>query len=126
MFEHNDTEEAKTGRAVVKDVNPEALQALVKFAETDVVDDEDITVDLLAASNKYDVRALFKICEAKLIGSLTVDNAADCFLAAYLHEAKSLRKCAKQFITIHFDAVKKTEGMMSYCKQYPNPLWDSA
>jgi hypothetical protein len=124
MFELVNMEEAKTGRVIVKDLNPKALEALVKFAQTDVIDDEDITVDLLAASNKYDVRGLFFICEAKLIGELTVFNAADYFLAAYFHEAKTLKKLAMRVIVKNFDAVEVTEGMAMIRDQYPKALWD--
>ena len=124
MFEHKDMEEAKTGRATIKDVEPEALEALVKFAQTDEIEDKDLNVDLLAASDKYHIRALFNKCEAKLIKALSVDNAADYFLVAYLHEANKLKIVAKKFITENVDAVEKTEGMTLIRDHYPKALWE--
>lgn len=115
-------EEAKTGRAIVKDVKPEALEALVKFAQTDVVDDEDLTADLLAASDRYHIQVLFNKCEAKLLKSLSVENAAECFLTAYLHEANKLRNVAKTFIIDNFDDIEKTEAMSLIATHHPQAL----
>ncbi len=113
-----------TGRAIITDVEPEALEALVKFAQTDEIEDKDLTMDLLAASDKYNIKALFNKCEAKLVKSLSVDNAAACFLIAYLHEANNLKNVAKKFITENVVAVEKTEGMMLIRDHHPKALWE--
>ena len=122
MFENKDWEEAKTGRATIKDVKPDALEALINFAHTDTVEDKDLTTDLLAAADKYQIKVLIDKCEIKLSKSLTVDNAADYFLVAYLHQADKLKTIAKKFIVDHFEGVEKSEGMNVIVDQHPKAL----
>ena len=62
MFESEYTSEVKTGRAVVKDIEPDALEALIKFTHTDQVEQEELTLDLLAAADKYQIPLLFNRC----------------------------------------------------------------
>ena len=65
------------------------LLALVKFIYTDEVEAKGLTLDLLAAADKYDVKALFYKIE--LYNNLSIKNAADNFLGAYQHvQAKNL------------------------------------
>ncbi len=62
MFKSEDTLEGKTGRAIVKDIEPEAMEALIKFTHTDKVEEEELTLDLLAAADKYQIPLLFNRC----------------------------------------------------------------
>ena len=67
------------------------LLALVKFIYTDEVEAKGLTLDLLAAADKYDVKALFYNCKMELYNNLSIKNAADNFLGAYQHvQAKNL------------------------------------
>ena len=64
-FTHEETEEAKTGRVVIKDVDPETIEVLVKYIYTDAVEEGERTTELLAAADKYNLTALFKVCELR-------------------------------------------------------------
>ena len=62
-FAHEETEEAKTGRMEIKDVDPETLEVLIKYIYTDTVEGKDWTIGLLSAADKYNLTALFKTCD---------------------------------------------------------------
>ena len=91
-----------------------------RFIYTDEVDSDDIdmTVEVLAASDKYDVKVLFNKCQLHLSHNIDVDNAADCFLAAYLHEkAVLLKETSFKFIKENYKEVKKSPGFSGICLQ---------
>jgi hypothetical protein len=116
MFSEN-FQEAKTGRTIIKDVDQESLEALVKFCHTNNLDEVDLTTDLLAAANKYMIPELVEKCEEHLSKTMSADNAIDYFLAACLHEANNLRTASKKFITKNLDKVKKTESFKNLGKE---------
>jgi len=115
LFSEN-FEEGKMGRAAVKDVDFNDLEALVKFCHTDELEEKDATVGLFAAANKYMIRSLVVKCEIYLIDQLTVENAADYFLTAYLFNSDKLRTVSEAIIIAGFAEVKKTEGLKNLAK----------
>jgi hypothetical protein len=117
-------EEGKMGRARVKDVDFNDLEALVKFCQTDELEEKDATVGLFAAANKYLIPSLVFKCETYLITQLTVENAAEYFLTAYLFNSKDLRTEAEEIMIASFDEVKKTEGMKNLVKHHPDALME--
>jgi hypothetical protein len=113
-------EEGKMGRAIIVDVEFKALEALVKYCQTDQLDKKDATIGLFAAAHKYMIHSLADKCEIYLINDLTVENATDNFLAAYLFNANLLKKLSSEIIIENFDEVEKTEGMKNLLQQYPD------
>ena len=78
---------------------------------TDEVESKSLTLGLLQAADKYDVKALFRNCELHLCNNMAINNCAENFLGGYLHsQAQSLKKCSVDFIVQNFDEVKKTQG----------------
>ena len=63
IFDQTTYSEAKTGIVMIEDIEPETLEVLVRFIYTDSVKEKDLTPALLSASDKYDLRDLFKKCE---------------------------------------------------------------
>ena len=121
-FSHDETDEGKTGRVIIKDLEPETLEILIKFAYTGQVDYNDLTIELLSAADKYNIQTLFKKCEMKLIENISVPNAAESFLAAYLHQANALKDVATKFIVENYEEVKKTSEMNLIIQQHPRAL----
>ena len=115
-------QEAKTGHAVIEDLEPKALQVLVKYCHTEQIDEEDLTTDLLVAANKYMIPEVVEQCEDHLSKTMTVDNAIDYFLTASLHEAETLRTAAKKFITKNLDEVEKREAFQNLVEQHQDAL----
>ena len=87
-----------------------------RFAYTDKVESVDLTTNLLAAADKYDMPCLFQKCQLQLCSFITVANVAERYLTAYLHEAAILKKVATLFIIKHYKDVKKTAEFSSILK----------
>ena len=86
------------------------------------MDSKNITVDLLAASDKYDLKILFNKCQLELAHNIDVNSAADYFVAAYLHDqATLLKETSLRFIIDNYKEVMKTSGFVKIC-QFPNAL----
>lgn len=126
MFENKGFKEAKTGRAVIEDISPETIDAIIKYAHTSIVEDKDLTTELLAAADKYQITSLFDKCETHLCKNLTCANAAEFYIVAYLHQADKLKVCAKRFICNRFPQVLKSEaeGMMFMAKHHTEPFFE--
>ena len=124
MFEHKGFKEAKTGRAIIEDVLPETIEALIKFAHTDQVEEKDLTAELLAAADKYQIKILFDRCESVLIKNLSCGNAAELYLMGYFHQANKLKESAKKFIFNFYLHIKKTEGMLIMAEHHPKALFE--
>ena len=108
MFKHKNTLEVKNGNVEVNDVDPKTLRTTLNFIYTDEVSDDDISTDLLAAADKYNLSTLFSKCENRLCYEITVFNAGKYFMTGYLHCAKKLKDHAANFILENFKAVKNT------------------
>ena len=88
-----------------------------RFIYTNDVDSDDLTLGVLAASDKYHLKVLFNKCQLHLSHNIDVNNAADCFLAAYLHEkAVLLRETSIRFIKVNYKEVGKTAGFGRICQ----------
>ena len=77
MFEHN-FEENRTRKVVIEDTKALVFKKLIEYLYTGVVSeiyDEDITVDLLVAADKYHILALKEDCSIVISRQLTTENA---------------------------------------------------
>ena len=82
---------------------------LLEYLYTDQIDVPlELAMELFQAADLFGVERLKKICEAKMLGSICVENAAGVFHAADTHNAKSLREKTLNFILANFDPVTKT------------------
>jgi speckle-type POZ protein len=95
---------------------------LIIFIYTDSVEEDQMTLALLSAADKYNISVLFNKCELRLCSSISIENAADYFLMAYLHEASILKQIAISFIIDYFDEIKDTQGMSLISKSHPKAL----
>ena len=86
-----------------------------------------MTIDLLAASDKYNLKSLFNKCQLELCHNIAIDNAADYYRAAYLIvEASLLKETSLQFIIEHYKEVKKTNGFANICLPQALEILDEA
>ena len=93
-----------------------------RFAYTDNAKPEELTLDVLAAADKYDIQLLFDITQRELSRRITVENAALVFLSAYLHQkAVNLKTAALRFIRDNYVLVKITPGFANLVN-YPGAL----
>ena len=117
MFDEHKFKEGHTRQIVINDADPDAMLSLIEFAYTDKIKNEDMSIDVLAAADKYDMKALFKICQRELCNQIDVHNAANFFAASYLHQkAEILKNTATKFIVNNYSEVKKTHGFAMICE----------
>jgi len=94
---------------VIDDIPHNVFVALLEYLYTDDIEIQlDIAMDLCVAADKFGVERLKKLCEKKILISISIDNAASILMAANLHQASSLRTSCLDFILRNFDAVSKT------------------
>ena len=105
--------ESEQREIVLPDVRYEIFLRLMEYLYTDQVDIPlDMAMELLQAADQFGVDRLKKMCESKMLASITVDNAASIFHAADTHNAKSLREKCLNFILANFDPVTKTPAFV--------------
>ena len=63
-----------------------------------------------SAAHQYQILGLVARCEILMIHRLAVDNAAEFFHKAFLHESAQLKSASMSFISKNFGAVKGTHG----------------
>jgi len=101
--------EASQDQIVLPQVQHHIFLALLEYLYTDGIEVPlEQAMELFEAADQFGVERLKKICEAKMLASICVENAASIFHAADLHNAKSLRDKCLNFILANFDPVTKT------------------
>ena len=82
---------------------------------------ESVSLNLMAAADKYDVPDLFRKCQLHLAGQVTVENSVEYYLASYLHDATILKHYAMLVMVVNYQEVKETVGF-SMVSQNPKAL----
>lgn len=100
MFESDMTETA-TNEIMVADFSTDTVRLFVKFLYTDQVDTEFLeqcAEQLLMIAHKYEVRALFNLCEHHMSETLTTANATNRLSIAITYNADSLRNVCMAYV----------------------------
>ena len=81
----------------IKDISLKAFKELLRFLYTDVAPKyaADLTMDLLAAADKYCVDDLKMICERSINSNLNGENVIDALIMAEKHHCPTLMTSAK-------------------------------
>ena len=117
MLQH-DMKEAAENRVIIDGIEPDIIQALLRFIYTDQV---DLTVDnaaaLLSAANRYFLDLLKWKCEKFLAQDLSLKNCCERFILADAQDAPNLKKVAGNIIRKSSAELKKTEGWKKMMKK---------
>lgn len=104
MFETKSTKEAQEGRVIIEDVRAEVIELLLCFLYTGKIDktktsgSEELTVELLAAADKYQIDSLKEVCTELLAEKLTFQTMFNFLLVADLYNAPDLKSRVVDFI----------------------------
>ncbi|KAM3567553.1 hypothetical protein VYU27_010305, partial [Nannochloropsis oceanica] len=105
--------EAREGEVVLPDVRYPIFLSLLEYLYTDSLTiDLPTSFQLFEAADRFGVERLKKMCEHKMLTSLSLDNAAMILYTADVYHAAGLRQKCLGFILQNFDAVSKTEGFV--------------
>ena len=107
--------DADSSTHTVIDVEPDVLEQLLLWIYTGEVAEaalqaEDMLEHLLMAAIQYACGGLKLLCEAKLCGGLTVENASTRLVLSEQAEADELKESCLDFINQNMSAVIETEG----------------
>ena len=125
MFQ-NDFKEGQKRMALIVDTKAKVLENLLRFiyvGECDLLmnenQDGNEVADLLVAADKYAVESLKEECESRLSQVLSVENATQFLVLAYLHNSPKLHESALNFIAKNAKSVCSREDWMEVIKMYP-------
>merc|ERR1712150_461231 len=82
--------ESKEKEVVLQEIDLETLKSVLTFMYTDVIPNEKINVQVLAASDMYEILRLREICCSKLSLAINLENVADIWIKAYKHSIEGL------------------------------------
>merc|ERR1719309_195998 len=120
MFTHN-MQEAKNNEVIIKDIDAEVMEELLRFVYTNKVQDiTKIAKALLAAADKYALDSLKVVCESTLIGQMTVEDVASILVLSDLHRCNHLKDAALAMIKRFPDKLVKTAGWNEMVLGYPS------
>jgi len=96
----------------INDIKPKAFKDFLRFLYTGVASkyEEDSTMELLAAADKYCVDDLKMICEKEINANLNGDNVIDALILAEKHNCPTLLTSAKAVFGWNAKALKTTEA----------------
>jgi len=124
MFnEHSSFQESSTHKVRITDIEPAAFRVLLHFLYTDECTTQNISelgTHLLAASDKYGLDRLHKMCQAHMCKQLTVDSVCNQLLVATQHHAELLKTECLGFIARRADEVMDTEGYKNELRCHPD------
>ena len=69
----------------------------------------DNAMEVLAAADQFCISRLKILCENKLLGSLTIENAAAIYFEADAYDAVALKSKTLRYIIDHFETISKTQ-----------------
>ena len=117
MFQHN-MKEAALNRVYIAEMEPDILQAVLRFIYTDQVDlTAGNATALLVAANRYFLDLLKWKCEQFLAQDLSIKNCCERLMLADAHDATNLKKVAGNIIRKSSAELKKTKGWKKMMKQ---------
>ena len=111
--------EKHNNEIALKGIQLSTVKSLLAFMYSDTVDGDEITTDLLAAAEFYEVLKLKRKCEKRLITELDTCNVARLWLCGYFHNAEELECTSIAFMARNWDLLIKDEEVQTLCKEYP-------
>ena len=119
MFQHGMTE-AQTRRIEIKELEPEVVQAMLKYIYTGNMNFSTMKPEeMLAAAQMYDLGLLKDYYEEKLCKSLDISNCVDMLVLGDLHEAAALKRDALRLIVKNLSSVVESPDWQNKLISYP-------
>ncbi|GBL98969.1 Speckle-type POZ protein B [Araneus ventricosus] len=123
---YHDMEEAEQNSVAITDVQLPALQRLVEFLYTGIIEEgenKDMDLqelyDLYYAADKYEVMDLREMVGNTLLGRIQVDNASEILIWVDRHNDKDLKYKVMNFIRLNFETVSNTDTWESCSLHQP-------
>merc|ERR1712150_63681 len=121
MFVSN-MKESRSNVIELKEVDLETVKSLISYMYTDEIDEDKINVELLAASDMYEVLRLKALCCTELSESMTVENVIEIWQTAYRHNIEDLAHDALVCMVENWEMLAMDDDMKELCQKHPNLL----
>ena len=124
MFSHENTTEALTGQAIIKDSNPQVLYNFLEFLYTDQLDNKKCfeSCELLLLADKYNVQSLKKMCEKNMAFNVKCNNAIERLHLAIMVKAPELLETTAKFIVNHCPKLFDSDDWKELIENNPEAL----
>jgi hypothetical protein len=122
MFGQQGFKEGCSKRIAVKGMTVNTLREMINYIYSGRFDEKTDVSALFSAAHLYAIPGLVSECEAIMIKTLTVENAAGFFFKAFLTERAELKSAAMSLISKKFLDVQKTEGWADFMKNKSSSL----
>ena len=108
------------GRVKVTDVSSQTMVKILQYLYTGSINKPQIDVDVMYASDKYEMQHLHAFCEFALGEKLNVETVFDIATAAYRCGSSCFRDYVNSFLCQHWKDIKKDERSQMFFK---NPVY---
>uniref|UniRef100_A0A914X684 Uncharacterized protein n=1 Tax=Plectus sambesii TaxID=2011161 RepID=A0A914X684_9BILA len=113
------TDESKSGRVVIPDVDYEVMQELLFFMYSGRSPNlPQMAPELLAAADRFQLPGLKDMADQVLRSNLMVDTVCRILVLADMHTARELKQDAIRFVAQNSSQVIQTEGWSEMVKQH--------
>lgn len=93
---------------LINDMSYEVVKEMIGFLYTGKI--TLVSLELLQASEKYGIKGLKKICEATLIKRLSVSNAVDTLVTAFVHKSTALETASIKYVALNWKHIKRDKS----------------
>ncbi len=121
MFQHQ-MEETKTGKVVVKDIEPDIFKELLHFVYSGRIRAplvEDAAQSLFLAAEKYHIDDLQHECIQFLLSCIRVENATSLMAWAHVHSVEKVKEAALAFVALHGKEICQLEDWGKLINNHP-------
>ena len=112
--------EKHCNEVTLKDIRLPTIKSLLTFMYSDTVSSNEITTDLLAAAEFYELLKLKRMCEEVLINRLDTCNVARLWLCGYFYNAEDLEFFSTAFMAKQWALLVKDEEVQAIYKEHSN------
>ena len=95
---------------LMKDFDAQTIRKMLMFMYSDKLKEDEVDMELLGASNMYQVESLQNFCEIKLCNELDVNNVLDAWVGANLFNRYTFLEICESFIISNWLEIQKTES----------------
>lgn len=104
---------------LINDLTFEVVQELISFMYSGKVN--MVSLELLSAAERYDIKGLKRICSTSIIKKLSVSTAIETLITAHVNKCTELEAAAVKFVSNNWKNVRR-ENSFTHLQNWPHIL----
>jgi len=108
----------------VTTASADSIRALMKYLYTDNLKNEDITEDLMALAEKYELLQLREKCLPLLIKKINVENCLKMYVYGQLHNYEPLKYAAFQILDQNWEKYEQSTDLIEMMESHPQSVME--